>query len=108
VPSFEAAARSLKVVPITAPVHSDVEIEAAITAVGGEPGSGLVVISDAFTNKMPYLTVDRWHANRILRNSSSAVDLRLAERLDRRVPSSASSVPLPRALGPPVVTQTVR
>jgi putative ABC transport system substrate-binding protein len=29
-PSFETAARSLKVVPITAPVHSDVEIEMAI------------------------------------------------------------------------------
>src|SRR5262245_1733425 len=29
-PSFETAARALKVVPITAPVHSDVEIETAI------------------------------------------------------------------------------
>ena len=28
-PSFEMAARSLKVEPITAPVHSDVEIETA-------------------------------------------------------------------------------
>ena len=28
-PSFETAARSLKIVPITAPVHSDVEIETA-------------------------------------------------------------------------------
>jgi hypothetical protein len=32
--SLEAAARSLKVVPITAPVHSDVEIETAIIALG--------------------------------------------------------------------------
>jgi putative ABC transport system substrate-binding protein len=48
-PSLEAAARSLKVVPITAPVHSDVEIETAIIALGREPGGGLVVISDAFT-----------------------------------------------------------
>jgi putative tryptophan/tyrosine transport system substrate-binding protein len=47
-PSFETAARSLKVVPITAPVHSDVEIETAIT-LGREPGAGLVVIPDAFT-----------------------------------------------------------
>ena len=49
-PSFETAARSLKVVPITAPVHSDGEIEAAIAALGREPGGGLVLIPDAFTN----------------------------------------------------------
>jgi putative ABC transport system substrate-binding protein len=48
-PSFETAARSLKIVPIIAPVHSDVEIETAIIALGREPGGGLVVISDAFT-----------------------------------------------------------
>jgi putative ABC transport system substrate-binding protein len=48
-PSFETAARSLKIVPIRAPVHSDGEIETAITALGGEPGSGgLVVTADAF------------------------------------------------------------
>jgi putative ABC transport system substrate-binding protein len=49
-PSLETAARSLKVVPITAPVHGDVEIEMAITALGGEPGGGLVVMPDIFTN----------------------------------------------------------
>jgi putative ABC transport system substrate-binding protein len=48
-PSFETAARSLKVVPIIAPVHSDVEIETAIIALGGEPEGGLVVIPDGFT-----------------------------------------------------------
>ena len=48
VPSFETAARSLKVVPITAPVHSDVEIETAIVALGREPGGGLVVMPDVF------------------------------------------------------------
>jgi putative ABC transport system substrate-binding protein len=48
-PSFETAARSLKVVPIIAPVHSDVEIETAITALGREPGGGLVVVADTFT-----------------------------------------------------------
>jgi putative ABC transport system substrate-binding protein len=46
VPSFETAARSLKVKPIIAPVHSDVEIETAITALGGEPGGGLVCLPD--------------------------------------------------------------
>jgi len=47
-PSFETAARSLKIDTITAPVHSDVEIETAIIAVGREPGGGLVVTPDAF------------------------------------------------------------
>jgi putative ABC transport system substrate-binding protein len=36
-------------VPITAPVHSDGEIEAAIIALGREPGGGLVVMPDPFT-----------------------------------------------------------
>jgi putative ABC transport system substrate-binding protein len=49
VPSFETAARSLKVAPIIAPAHSDAEIETAITALGREPGGGLVVLSDGFT-----------------------------------------------------------
>jgi putative ABC transport system substrate-binding protein len=48
-PSFETAARSLKAEPIIAPVHSDVEIETAITALGREPGGGLVVMPDFFT-----------------------------------------------------------
>jgi putative ABC transport system substrate-binding protein len=48
-PSLETAARSLKVVAITAPVHSDAEIETVIIALGREPGSGLVVIPDTFT-----------------------------------------------------------
>jgi putative ABC transport system substrate-binding protein len=48
IPSFEAAARSLKVTPITAPVHSDAEIETAIIALGREPGGGLVVHPDVF------------------------------------------------------------
>jgi putative ABC transport system substrate-binding protein len=47
-PSFETAARSLKVASIMAPVQNDVEIEAAITALGREPGGGLVVPPDAF------------------------------------------------------------
>jgi putative ABC transport system substrate-binding protein len=47
-PSLETAARSLKVMPIAAPVHSDVEIEMAITALGQEAGGGLVVMPDTF------------------------------------------------------------
>jgi putative ABC transport system substrate-binding protein len=49
-PSLETAARSLKVVPIIATVHSDVEIETTITALGREPGSGLVVMPEIFTS----------------------------------------------------------
>jgi putative ABC transport system substrate-binding protein len=47
-PSLETAARSLKVELITAPVHSDIEIDAAIIALGREPGGGLVVTPDVF------------------------------------------------------------
>jgi putative ABC transport system substrate-binding protein len=49
-PSFETAARALKIVPIIAPVHGDGEIETATIALGHEPGGGLVVIPDIFTN----------------------------------------------------------
>jgi putative ABC transport system substrate-binding protein len=49
-PFLETAARSLKVVLIPAPVHSDAEIEMAIKDLGREAGGGLVVLSDAFTS----------------------------------------------------------
>jgi putative ABC transport system substrate-binding protein len=48
-PSLDTAARSLKVEPTIAAVHSDVEIETAIVALGREPGGGLVVMTDTFT-----------------------------------------------------------
>jgi putative ABC transport system substrate-binding protein len=56
-PSLETAARSLKVVPIIAHIHSDVEIETAIIALGREPGDGLVVLGDAFvmTHRAPII-----------------------------------------------------
>jgi len=47
-PLFEMAARSLKVVPIIAPVRSNAEIETAIIALGREPGAGLVVLGGGF------------------------------------------------------------
>jgi putative tryptophan/tyrosine transport system substrate-binding protein len=46
--SLQTAARSLKVVPIITPVHSDGEIETAIIALGREPRAGLVVMPDAW------------------------------------------------------------
>src|SRR5262245_21668766 len=56
-PSFETAARSLKVEPITAPVHSDGEIETAIIALGREPGGGLFVMPGGFmfTHRAPVI-----------------------------------------------------
>jgi putative ABC transport system substrate-binding protein len=56
--SLETAARSLKVEAITAPVYSDVEIEAAIIALGREPGGGLFVVADAFmtTHRAPIIS----------------------------------------------------
>jgi putative ABC transport system substrate-binding protein len=58
-PYFETAARSLKVVPILAPVHSDLEIETAIIALGREPGGGFVVMGDAFMfgHRVPIISV---------------------------------------------------
>jgi putative ABC transport system substrate-binding protein len=47
-PSFETAARSLKIEQIIAPVHSDAEIETGIIDLGREPGGGLVVVPDVF------------------------------------------------------------
>ena len=48
-PSFEAAALSLKVEPISSPVYNDAEIETVLTSLGHEPRGGLVVMPDTFT-----------------------------------------------------------
>jgi putative ABC transport system substrate-binding protein len=55
-PSFETAAQSLKVTPIIAPVHGNVEIETAIIALGREPGGGLVVMPDEFMDRAPIIS----------------------------------------------------
>ena len=47
-PLFEAAAQSFKVTLIAAPVHSDTEIEMAITSIGREPRCGLLAVPDNF------------------------------------------------------------
>ncbi|HEV2549880.1 MAG TPA: ABC transporter substrate-binding protein [Stellaceae bacterium] len=49
-PSVEAAAQSRGVATSLAPIHGDAEIEAIITALGREPGSGLLVMPDNFNN----------------------------------------------------------
>jgi putative ABC transport system substrate-binding protein len=55
-PSLETAARSLKIVPIAAPVHSDAEIETAIIALGREPGGGLVVMPGMVAYRAPIIS----------------------------------------------------
>jgi putative ABC transport system substrate-binding protein len=99
-PSFERAARSLKVEPITAPVHGDVEIETAIIALGREPGGGLVsmaggfmvahraqIISAAARNKVPavYEFSDFARDGGLLSYAPDSVDLlrRVASYVDR-------------------------
>jgi putative tryptophan/tyrosine transport system substrate-binding protein len=47
-PPLEAAAQSLKVDLVVARVHNDAEIEQVITALGREPGGGLIVVPDGF------------------------------------------------------------
>jgi len=47
-PEFEAGARSANVEPIAARARSDTEVEAVVTSLGGEPGSGLVIMPDYF------------------------------------------------------------
>jgi putative ABC transport system substrate-binding protein len=51
---FETAARSLKVEPIIADIHSDAEIETTIIALGREPGGGLVV-TPSLTHRAPVI-----------------------------------------------------
>jgi putative ABC transport system substrate-binding protein len=57
-PSLETAARSLKVVPIIAPVRSDAEIEGAIRDLGSQLGGGLVVMPDSLlgTHRAPIIS----------------------------------------------------
>jgi putative ABC transport system substrate-binding protein len=47
-PSFEAAARSLKIAVFAAPVRSDAEIETVVTSLSRNVPGGLVAMSDSF------------------------------------------------------------
>jgi ABC-type uncharacterized transport system substrate-binding protein len=47
--SIEAAAASLAMKPIAAPIHDSAEIENAIATLAREPGTGLIVLSGLFT-----------------------------------------------------------
>jgi putative tryptophan/tyrosine transport system substrate-binding protein len=48
VPSFEVTAKALKVTPSIAQVHSDAEVEAVISSLGGEPKGVLLVGPDNY------------------------------------------------------------
>jgi putative ABC transport system substrate-binding protein len=63
-PSIEMAARSLRVEPTIAPVHSDVEIETAIIALGREPGGGLIIIPSIFAvvHRVPIILAAARHS----------------------------------------------
>jgi putative tryptophan/tyrosine transport system substrate-binding protein len=67
-PTFEAAARRVKVEPIVAPVHNDAEIEAVIASLGREPGGALLIQGDPFTESHRTLIIST-----IARNNVPAV-----------------------------------
>ena len=48
-PAFEAAARTLNVAPIAAPIRSDAEIESVVTSLARDPRGGFVAMADIFT-----------------------------------------------------------
>jgi putative ABC transport system substrate-binding protein len=76
-PPIEATALLLKVVPIAAPVRSDLEIETAIMDLQREPGGGLVVMPDFFTgaHRVPIILVAaRSNVPAVYSNSASARD----------------------------------
>jgi putative tryptophan/tyrosine transport system substrate-binding protein len=56
--SLETAARSLNLMTIIAPVHSDGEIETALNAFGREQGGGLIVLAQPFmvTHRRPIIS----------------------------------------------------
>ncbi|SRR6266508_2709779 len=63
--SFEGAARSFGLTPIAAPVRSAADIDAAISALGHEPDSGLVVMTDQFLTIHRELIVTLAAQNRV-------------------------------------------
>jgi len=56
--SAEAAAQKIDVALIAAPVHEPAEIEAVLTMLGRQPGSGLVLFPDLFTTAHRKLIFD--------------------------------------------------
>ena len=75
-PLFEAAASSLKLVLIAAPVHSDAEIETVMASLGAEPGNGLVIPPDGFTTGHRSVIISLATRNNVPTVSSDAAFLR--------------------------------
>jgi putative ABC transport system substrate-binding protein len=76
-PTFDVAARRLKVEPIVAAVHNDAEIETVIASLGREPGGGLLIQGDPFTESRRTLiisTVARNNVPAVYPNSGWARD----------------------------------
>jgi putative ABC transport system substrate-binding protein len=63
---FEAAARSLAITPLATPVRSDADIEAAIAALGREPGGGLVMMADSFTGAHRTRVIEQASRHKVL------------------------------------------
>ena len=64
-PSFETAARSLKIDPIIARVHSEAEIEHVIIDLGREPGGGLVALPNIFVGNHRALIISAATRNNV-------------------------------------------
>ncbi|HLI98944.1 MAG TPA: ABC transporter substrate-binding protein [Bradyrhizobium sp.] len=62
---FEAAAAKFGVEPITKFVHNAGEIEAALVALGGAPGSGLIVAPETFTTAYRELIIALAEKNKV-------------------------------------------
>ena len=73
-PSFESAARSLKMEPIVAPVHNNAEVEMVMISLGREPGGGLVVMPDAFFSCIARQSY-RWQPETTCRSSIRIMSL---------------------------------
>jgi ABC-type uncharacterized transport system substrate-binding protein len=63
---FEAAARSLAITPLATPVRSDADIEAAIAALGREPGGGLVMMADSFMGSHRARVIEQTARHKVL------------------------------------------
>jgi len=75
-PSFETAARSLKVEVIIAPVHGGGEIETTIIGLGREPGGGFVTVPDIFVSAHRALIISGAARNKVPAVYSDSVFVR--------------------------------
>jgi putative ABC transport system substrate-binding protein len=75
-PAMEAAARSLDVASMEAPVRSDLEIEAFINSFGRQKGAGLILPPDGFTTVRRSLIAVLATRNNVPSISATAVYVR--------------------------------